>query len=210
MLAVVFVLPATASASGDAVIQDCLDHGRLTHTYSREDLLAAQRLPADASEYSNCPGVIASAVRAASLRTITKRTPSGSQKRSGPSSPSGSSGSSGSSGPTRGAGNGATPSSSSPSPSTPGSRTPDARTVPPVPKGPSTRHPAVLPSAQSSVAAVPPAHASRTSSGLDALPTPLLVLLVALLVAAIAGAALSLRGRPDDDRRWSDVLRRGA
>ena len=197
MLALVLTLPATATASGEDVVRDCTVNGRLTHTYSLAELRdAPRRLDASDREYSNCTGVIADAIRAASVRPITKKTGPGRHL-----------GSPGAAGPT--SGGGGTPSSST----SPGS-VPDAGSIPPVSGGPSRRHPSVPRSAGEGAGpaspAGPAAHASRTSSGLDALPTPLLVLLVALLLAAVAGAGLSLRRRLGGDRRWSDVLRRGA
>ena len=196
MLALVLALPATATASGEDVVRDCTINGRLTHTYSLAELRdAPRRLDASDREYSNCTGVIAAAIRAASVRPITKKALTGPDRGLG--SPGGA-------GPTRGGGG--PHSSSSPGP------VPDAGAIPPVSGGPSRRHPSVLRSADGGATspAGPAAHASRASSGLDALPTPLLVLLVALLLAAIAGAGLSLRRRLGGDRRWSDVLRRGA
>jgi len=197
MLALVLTLPATATASGEDVVRDCTINGRLTHTYSLAELRNAPRhLDTSDREYSNCTGVIADAIRAASVRPITKKTGPGRHL-----------GSPGAAGPT--SGGGGTPSS----PTSPGS-VPDAGSIPPVSGGPSRRHPSVLRSAGEGAGpaspAGPAAHASRTSSGLDALPTPLLVLLVALLLAAVAGVGLSLRRRLGGDRRWSDVLRRGA
>lgn len=202
MLALVLTLPATATASGEDVVRDCTVNGRLTHTYSLAELRDAPRhLDASDREYSNCTGVIADAIRAASVRPITKKTGPGRHL-----------GSPGAAGPT--SGGGGTPSSST----SPGSVPDAAGSIPPVSGGPSRRHPSVLRSAGEGAGpapspaspAGPAAHASRTSSGLDALPTPLLVLLVALLLAAVAGAGLSLRRRLGGDRRWSDVLRRGA
>jgi hypothetical protein len=60
-------LPASASASADAVIRDCARDGRLDKEYSNAELRRARNnLPADLDEYSDCRDVIASAIKGAS------------------------------------------------------------------------------------------------------------------------------------------------
>ena len=60
-------LPASASASADAVISDCARDGRLDRNYSNAELRRARdNLPADLDEYSDCRDVIASAIKGAS------------------------------------------------------------------------------------------------------------------------------------------------
>jgi hypothetical protein len=51
--------PASAVASGSAVIRDCTDDGQLSKHYSQKDLQDAQRnLPTDVDEYTDCRDVI--------------------------------------------------------------------------------------------------------------------------------------------------------
>jgi hypothetical protein len=58
------VLPATASATSPiTIIRDCNDDGKLDRHYSNEDLKrAADKIPSDLDEYSNCREVIAGAI----------------------------------------------------------------------------------------------------------------------------------------------------
>jgi hypothetical protein len=59
--------PATAQASPASVIRDCADNGRLDGKYSNDDLRkAADNLPSDLDEYSDCREVIAGAITAGS------------------------------------------------------------------------------------------------------------------------------------------------
>ena len=63
----VLALPASASASADAVIKDCARDGRLDKNYSNAELRRARNnLPADLDEYSDCRDVIASAIKGGS------------------------------------------------------------------------------------------------------------------------------------------------
>jgi len=51
--------PASALASGSAVIRDCTDDGRLEGHYSQRDLRdALSSIPSDVDEYTNCRDVI--------------------------------------------------------------------------------------------------------------------------------------------------------
>jgi hypothetical protein len=62
-------LPASASASADQVLRDCINDGTLDRTYSNEELRKAKdNLPADSDEYSDCSDVIASAIKGGSDR----------------------------------------------------------------------------------------------------------------------------------------------
>ncbi|HVW19512.1 MAG TPA: hypothetical protein VHB30_14815 [Solirubrobacteraceae bacterium] len=70
--ALCLVVPATAFASGDDVIQDCSDHGKLTKTYSQKDYAdALAHLPTDIDEYTDCRDLIS---RARLALTSTKKT----------------------------------------------------------------------------------------------------------------------------------------
>jgi hypothetical protein len=56
-------LPAAARASGDDVIRDCAQDGKLDKTYSQKELQAAERnLPSDIDEYTDCRSAIRSAM----------------------------------------------------------------------------------------------------------------------------------------------------
>lgn len=65
--ALALLLPGVAAADqGAAVIQDCLDHSRITGHYSQKAYNEAlAELPADVSEYSDCPNLIRQARLAA-------------------------------------------------------------------------------------------------------------------------------------------------
>jgi hypothetical protein len=57
-------LPASAAASPDQVVADCVKDGRLDRDYSNAELREARdNLPTDADEYSDCRDVIASAIK---------------------------------------------------------------------------------------------------------------------------------------------------
>jgi hypothetical protein len=59
--------PAVAQASPSAVIQDCAEDGQLDGSYSNEDLRrAADNLPSDLDEYSDCREVIGGAITSGS------------------------------------------------------------------------------------------------------------------------------------------------
>jgi hypothetical protein len=59
-------LPAAAGASPGAVIQDCVEDGDLDGSYSNQDKqAAANNLPADVAEYSDCADVIKGAITSA-------------------------------------------------------------------------------------------------------------------------------------------------
>lgn len=65
-LAVLLLAPALARASGDAVIKDCTHNGSLTKTYSQRDYdEALANLPADVDEYGDCRQIIRDAQLAA-------------------------------------------------------------------------------------------------------------------------------------------------
>jgi hypothetical protein len=58
-LAVLLLVPALAQASGDDVIRDCTRNGTLTKHYSQKDYEdALANLPADVDEYGDCRQII--------------------------------------------------------------------------------------------------------------------------------------------------------
>ena len=62
-------MPASAAASADQVLRDCIRDGRLDGNYSNAELRKAKdNLPADSDEYSDCSDVIASAIKGGSDR----------------------------------------------------------------------------------------------------------------------------------------------
>jgi hypothetical protein len=64
-----FAMPASALASADQVLRDCIRDGKLDRTYSNAELRKAKdNLPADSDEYSDCGDVIASAIKGGSDR----------------------------------------------------------------------------------------------------------------------------------------------
>lgn len=63
-------LPASAFASADQVVRDCVYDGKLDHHYSNAELRHARdHLPSDADEYSDCRDVIAAAIKGGSDRS---------------------------------------------------------------------------------------------------------------------------------------------
>ena len=65
----VLVMPASALASADQVLRDCIRDGRLDRQYSNAELRKAKdNLPADSDEYSDCSDVIAAAIKGGSDR----------------------------------------------------------------------------------------------------------------------------------------------
>jgi hypothetical protein len=63
----VLAMPASAFASADQVLRDCIFDGKLDRTYSNEDLRKAkENLPSDQDEYSDCAELIASAMNSGS------------------------------------------------------------------------------------------------------------------------------------------------
>ncbi|HWI72500.1 MAG TPA: hypothetical protein VNT55_11125 [Baekduia sp.] len=59
LLLVLLAVPSLAHASGDAVITDCANDGKLDKTYSQKDYAdALANLPADVDEYSDCRDTI--------------------------------------------------------------------------------------------------------------------------------------------------------
>lgn len=59
LLGALLTLPGAAFASGDAVVKDCANDGKLDKTYSQSDYAnALANLPADVDEYSDCRDVI--------------------------------------------------------------------------------------------------------------------------------------------------------
>lgn len=62
LLVALLALPALAHASGDDVIRDCYDDGHIDGSYSQRDYQqAADNLPSDIDQYSDCRDVIAQA-----------------------------------------------------------------------------------------------------------------------------------------------------
>lgn len=62
-------MPASAAASANQVLSDCIRDGKLDRKYSNEELRKAKdNLPADSDEYSDCSDVIASAIKGGSDR----------------------------------------------------------------------------------------------------------------------------------------------
>jgi hypothetical protein len=62
-------VPATASASADQVLRDCILDGKLDREYSNAELRKAKdNIPSDSDEYSDCSDVIASAIKGGSDR----------------------------------------------------------------------------------------------------------------------------------------------
>lgn len=69
-------LPAPAFASGDQVIRDCVQDGKLDHHYSNAELRHARNnLPADVDEYSDCRDVIAAAIKGGSDKGLGANSP---------------------------------------------------------------------------------------------------------------------------------------
>jgi hypothetical protein len=62
-------MPASAAASADQVLRDCIKDGKLDRKYSNAELRKAKdNLPADSDEYSDCSDIIASAIKGGSDR----------------------------------------------------------------------------------------------------------------------------------------------
>lgn len=221
--------PAWAG-SGDAVIRDCAQHGKLTKTYTQAQYAdALANLPADLDEYSNCRQVISAAKRKASLGGTTGTTGGGGTPSGGGTSSGGG------------------------SPPSPDSSTPGSPTGPPVFNGGGANAPAggsaggggATPSQSNRGAAasgpdlsqqqanadaaaqqgapgranldltgVTPATAAASRTGAGALPTPVLVALIVLVVAALAALAWVARRRlpalADLSRLRRVLPRRGA
>ena len=69
-LLAMLALPASANASADQVVRDCVYDGKLDHHYSNAELRHARdHLPSDADEYSDCRDVIAAAIKGGSDRS---------------------------------------------------------------------------------------------------------------------------------------------
>jgi hypothetical protein len=76
MLLAMLALPASASASADQAVRDCVYDGKLDHHYSNAELRRARdHLPSDADEYSDCRDVIAAAIKGGSDRSGGKSSP---------------------------------------------------------------------------------------------------------------------------------------
>ena len=72
----VLAVPASAVASSDQVLSDCIRDGKLDRKYSNEELREARdRIPADSDEYSDCSDVIASAIKGGSDRGLGAGSP---------------------------------------------------------------------------------------------------------------------------------------
>jgi hypothetical protein len=75
-LLAMLALPASASASADQAVRDCVYDGKLDHHYSNAELRRARdHLPSDADEYSDCRDVIAAAIKGGSDRSGGKSSP---------------------------------------------------------------------------------------------------------------------------------------
>jgi hypothetical protein len=75
-LRAMLALPASASASADQAVRDCVYDGKLDHHYSNAELRRARdHLPSDADEYSDCRDVIAAAIKGGSDRSGGKSSP---------------------------------------------------------------------------------------------------------------------------------------
>ncbi|MEA2299257.1 MAG: hypothetical protein QOF77_2193 [Solirubrobacteraceae bacterium] len=165
-LLALLLFPAAAPASPQALIRDCLTNGRVAGHYSQQDYTQAlANLPTDVAEYSDCAGVI----RHAQLTAAGGA--GGSSTGSGTASPGG--------GPAAAPGAGAAavnPRQDPLSLATPAERA------------------AVAQARQGGGAALdvggrllrPGVVATRTSSILNTLPTPLLIALGALILIAMA------------------------
>lgn len=104
-LLVCLLVPAAAHASGQAVIKDCTDNGRIDGRYSAGDYKAALRdLPTDVAEYTDCGDQIAAAQRRGATRQNTSKNGSGGSGGSSSGGSGGGSGSGGSGGSGTGAG----------------------------------------------------------------------------------------------------------
>lgn len=178
-LLVCLLVPAAAHASGQAVISDCTDNGRIDGTYSSSDYKAALRdLPTDVAEYTDCGAQIAAAQRRGAARQNSSGSGSGG---------SGGGGSGGSSG-TGGTGAGA------------------ASTDSPIadPANLSKGEKAALASAAAqkaspvtlgSDAVTPGASGIAGEAVRNAIPTPLLIVLILVGLAAATVGVYRLRGR---------------
>jgi hypothetical protein len=150
------LFPGAAQASPQALIQDCMNNGRIVGHYSEQDFSQAlANLPTDVAEYSDCAGVIRRAELAAAA--------------------------------------GRTAQSSAPASSASASAAANPRQNPLDFAAPAERA-AVAQASKAGSAAVdvgggllrPGVVAARTSSIFNALPTPLLIALGALLLVALA------------------------
>ncbi len=185
-LLVCLLVPAAAHASGQAVIKDCTDNGRIDGKYSSSDYKAALRdLPTDVAEYTDCGDQIAAAQRRGATRQNTSNNRSGG---SGGSNSGGSGGGGGSGSGGSGAGAGA------------------ASTDSPIadPANLSKGEKAALASAAAQKAspvtlgsdAVTPGASGLAGEAIrNAIPTPLLIVLILVGLAAAAIGAYRLRGQ---------------
>jgi hypothetical protein len=63
------VTPASAAASANEALRDCITDGKLDRKYSNSELRKAKdNLPADSDEYSDCSDVLAAAIKGGSDR----------------------------------------------------------------------------------------------------------------------------------------------
>lgn len=179
------VVPVSARAASPMTIaKDCLDHGRLTRTYSPADLRnAIARLPSDALQYSNCQQVIRRAQLAAAGGG-SGRTRSG----------GGDSGSSGAGGGTAGGGGsgtgGGTPSAAvDPSAPQPADTAAALQAATPQQRAAVTeaRTTGAAPISVDGTSVTPSALESGRLEDLNTLPTPVVVTLILLGLGTAAG-----------------------
>ena len=174
-LVICLLAPAVAVASGDAVVTDCTDNGKIDHKYTQNDYREAlKNLPADAAEYTDCAELIQTAQRA------------GSQDKGRAALGSG-------------GGSGSNDSGGTPTKATPVSPAPALE----VADGSPAQNALLAKAASGGSAIVDVAGAAITpgATALSAedvsrsLPTPLLILIILLGIGGLTAAGLSLRGR---------------
>ncbi len=183
-LLVCLLVPAAAHASGQAVIKDCTDNGRIDGKYSASDYKAALRdLPTDVAEYTDCGDQIAAAQRRGATRQNTSNSTSGG---SGGSSSGGSGGSSGSGGSGTGAGAASTDSPiADPANLSKGEKAALA----------SAAAQKASPVTLGSDAVTPGASGIAGEAVRNAIPTPLLIVLILVGLAAAAVGVFRLRSQ---------------
>jgi hypothetical protein len=180
LLLLALAVPAVAQASYQDVIKDCLDpaHGeQLTKTYTNDEYAQAlKKLPTDAREYTGCYDVIRSA-----MLDVAR---GGDGKSDGGGATGGGTG-------TGGTGTGAGAGGAAAGPS---------RAVDPLATAAPADQAAAAEATQAGghavrvgAAMITPGDPGTTASSLGALPAPLLVMLGALALAALAGLAVSIK-----------------
>jgi len=175
LMLLVLVPASTAHASGQQVIRDCTDDGRLEGHYSQKDLRSAQaNLPSDVAEYTNCADVI----RAAQLGTA-----------------GGSAGGGGAAGATSGVTSGDFGGIPNLGRSPLDSATPAERAA--VTAAATVRTPVVI----DRTPITPGSVIRRTGFASTVLPAPLIAALIVLLLGALAATFHTVRGRVGRRRR---------